>query len=237
VDDWRGFAATRHLSRHIERGYQALSDLDVVTTVSEELARRLARDYGVDARPIENGVDLSSYTTLQPSALDLPDGRFAVYVGVVEERVDIDLLAELVQALDVPVVVAGPARTPFAERVRATGARWLGPIPLHEVPGLLQRASIGLVPHFVTSFTASMNPMKVLEYLAAGLPVVSTDVPGLADISPRVIAVPRTKFVEAVIATLASTQPDRGALDPAVRHRDWDDVATTLLNEYRKGAR
>jgi glycosyltransferase involved in cell wall biosynthesis len=212
--------------------------MDRLTTVSDELARRLARDYGVQARPIHNGVDLSAYTTPQPSTLDLPAGGFAVYVGVVEERVDLDLLADLVRVLDIPVVVAGPARTPAAERLRATGARWLGPIPVHEVPGLLQRASIGLVPHFVTEFTASMNPMKVLEYLAAGLPVVSTDVPGLADISPEVVAVPRADFVAAVTRALAETQTGKARRrpDPGLQHRDWDDVASTLLGEYRRGS-
>jgi glycosyltransferase involved in cell wall biosynthesis len=52
-----------------------------------------------------------------------------------------------------------------------------------------------IVPHQVTPFTESLNPLKLFEYLAAGLPVVSTDVAGFRDFADRGVAGAEGKFV------------------------------------------
>lgn len=222
VDDWREHPAFASLRGRIESGYRTLPRVDVVTAVSGELAHRLRADYGVDAVVVGNGVDLAAYSEPRPAPNGLPDRPFAVYVGVVEERVDLDLLAAV--AREMPVVVAGPARQTYEAALRATGATWLGPVPTELVPGLLQRAAVGLVPHRASSFTASMDPMKVLEYLAAGLPVVAT--PGITS-SAAVTAEP-ADF--ASTARRLAGQPRSPAPHPAVRDRDWDRVADRLLH-------
>jgi teichuronic acid biosynthesis glycosyltransferase TuaH len=117
-------------------------------------------------------------------------------------------------------VVAGPG----SERVGG-----LGPIAPELVPGLLQAAAVGLVPHRVNALTASMDPLKTLEYLAAGLPVVSTPVPG-SDLSPRItVAAGADAFVA---ATKAAMKLGRTSPDPAVADRDWSAVADRLLTTY-----
>jgi teichuronic acid biosynthesis glycosyltransferase TuaH len=112
----------------------------------------------------------------------------------------------------------------------ASPLHWLGPVPVDQVPGLLSRAVVGLLPHRVDSFTASMSPMKLLEYLAAGLPVVATPVPGVA-LSSRVrIASTAEAFAAAVRECAAMPRTDEA--DPAIADRDWDVVASRLLDVY-----
>jgi teichuronic acid biosynthesis glycosyltransferase TuaH len=142
----------------------------------------------------------------------------------VQERVDLDLLART--AARVPVVVAGGATPEAAAVLRRLPVTWLGPVDLDLVPGLLQRAGVGLVPHAVDALTTSMDPMKLLEYLAAGLPVVATDLPGVA-LSPRV-RVATDDFPEQVERLLQDGRAD--GPDPAVRTRDWSAVADRLLS-------
>ena len=227
VDDWRDLPSVQRARVRIDRGYAVLHRYDLVTAVSKPLADRLAADLGRPGSPVRpvvvpNGVDLSRYSSPAAAPPGLPAGAFAVYVGTVQERVDLGLLAET--ARRVPVVVAGPA-TPAAARVlRELPLTWLGPVDVDEVPGLLQRAAVGLVPHAVDRLTASMDPMKVLEYLAAGLPVVATELPGVR-VSPRV-HVPRD-FAAEVERLLAAAR--RGGPDPAVETRDWSVVADRLL--------
>ncbi|MDP3713001.1 MAG: glycosyltransferase [Mycobacteriales bacterium] len=221
VDDWREHPAFAHLRARVEAGYRSLPRVDVVTAVSDELARRLRADYRVEPVVVRNGVDLSAYDGDRPAPAGLPDGPFAVYVGVIEDRVDLTLLAEVAQYL--PVVVAGPARRTHEAGLLATGATWLGPVATGLVPGLLQRAAVGLVPHRASSFTASMDPMKVLEYLAAGLPVVAT--PGIDH--PAVVTVEPSRFA-ATAARLAGEGRNRSS-HPSVRDLDWDVVANQIL--------
>src|SRR5207244_5780116 len=126
-------------------------------------------------------------------------------------------------------VVAGPASGATADRLRRGALRWLGPVPTEQVPGLLRAAAVGLVPHHVGPLTASMDPMKVLEYLAAGLPVVSTPValpPGVGDL---VTVVDPDGFAAAAGAAVGRRgNPD----DPALTGRDWSAVAARLLDQY-----
>lgn len=226
VDDWRVHDAASAVRRRVEAGYALLDRTDVVTSVSPVLAERLPVA-GVHVVP--NGVDLAAYAGAPDAPPGLPAGPFAVYVGSVQSRVDLPLVAELVRRVPaLPVVVAGPADPPTAAALAAAGVQWLGPVPVGQVPGLLRRAAVGLIPHRVDAFTDSMDPMKVLEYLAAGLPVVATPVP-LSVSSPRLHrAATAEEFATAVRAAAAT--PSAAEPDPVVLGRDWGVVADRLLD-------
>jgi glycosyltransferase involved in cell wall biosynthesis len=231
VDDWREHSSARTAVTRSAQGYTLLPRFDVVTAVAAPLAESLERDAGRAVIHVGNGVDLSAYRDVAPAAVaGLPEEPFAIYVGTIEQRVDVDLLVRTAER--VPVVVAGPATGEIAERLRRSDATWLGPVPVGTIPALLARASVGLLPHIPGAFTASMDPMKLLEYLAAGLPVVTT-LPSLAATSPRVTVAAPDAYADAVTAALAT-----GTLegpDPAVAHRDWDAVAERLLRLHVTG--
>ncbi len=56
----------------------------------------------------------------------------------------------------------------------------LGTRPYAQLPAVLRAADAGLIPYARNALTESVFPMKVYEYLAAGLPVVATPLPALA---------------------------------------------------------
>ena len=236
VDDWRGHPLAERAGARIDDGYRAAAGVSVVTANSVPLAERLRADYGLDAVAIPNGVDLDAFDHPASAPGGLPEGPFAVYVGVLQERVDVDLLCAVAAGAGVPVVVAGPAPPTVAAALEQSGATVLGPIPHRQVPGLLRHAAVGLVPHHVNEFTTSMDPMKALEYLASGLPVVTTALPGMADLSPRVTVTSDTEAFVAAVRRAAGVARLEGH-DPAVDDRDWSVVADKLLAAHRGGAR
>jgi glycosyltransferase involved in cell wall biosynthesis len=230
MGDWRALPAVQHQRRRVDAGYREAAALDVVTVVSQGLADALAELHPI---VIGNGVDLAAFAGEPQPVEGLPEGPFAVYVGAVESRVDLDLL-EAVAGAGLAVVVAGPATGATAERLRDGPLHWLGPVPTDRVPDLLRRAAVGLVPHHVGPLTASMDPMKVLEYLAAGLPVVSTPVALPPDIAPLVTVVDDGAFVA---AALDGAHRPRGKPDePALSGRQWTRIADSLLAVYRSHA-
>jgi glycosyltransferase involved in cell wall biosynthesis len=227
VDDWRALPAVARLTGHVEAGYRAAAAADSASAVSPTLRDRLHEDFGIDATAIANGVDIDAFVGPRPPArAGLPDGPFALYVGVVQERVDVELLRAASTVM--PVVVAGPVHDSMQAALADSRLTLLGAVPSDDVPGLLRSATIGLIPHRINALTASMDPMKLREYLAAGLPVVTTIEPPPALTSARVLVANADGFAGAVDA--ARDFPRLDGPDPNVAHRTWKSVADELFD-------
>lgn len=161
---------------------------------------------------VQNAVDLEPYRTRQRRPSDLPPGPVALYLGTVHrDRVDVDLVARTATTLKErgsgTVVLVGPAPLPRPDldRLQAAGVTMLGPRPSDEVPAYLQHADVLIVPHVLTDFTDSLDPIKAYEYRAARRQVVSTPVRGFTDgTDPLVNAVPSTHFPGAVADAAAA---------------------------------
>jgi glycosyltransferase involved in cell wall biosynthesis len=98
------------------------------------------------------------------------------YFGVIDERIDYELLAKLADArTDWNIVMVGPtAKVDPAELPRRRNLHWIGPRPYAELPALTKGFSVCLMPFAINAATEYINPTKALEYMAAGRPVVST---------------------------------------------------------------
>jgi len=156
------------------------------------------------------------------------------YVGVVDERLDIELIAGLADAFpDGHVVLVGPvfklepARLPHRANVHLTGA-----VPYDALPSWLNGFDVALMPFARNAATEFISPTKTLEYFAAGIPVVST---GIADVAAEFsdaafIADGAEAFVAAARAALAASS-DRIARGIAhARARTWDAVAARMID-------
>lgn len=228
VDDWRHLGPARPVARRIDAGYAAAGRVGAVTAVSETLADRLRADYRLDVAAVPNGVHLAAHADPAPATLPpLPERPFAVYLGSVSDRVDLGLLEAIADVL--PVVLAGPVQEELRARVDAGPLLCVGTVPKGSVPALLARASVGLLLHHVDELTRSMDPMKLSEYEAAGLPVVATALPGVAA-RPGVTTV-RTAD-DARAAAAAALRRGRVPVPADLAARDWAVVADTLLTTY-----
>lgn len=225
-DDWRALPAVEDIAGRIEAGYRAARAARTVTFGSPALADRLAKEMGLDGTVVRNGVDGEAFARPGPSPVGLPDAPFAVYVGMVQERLDIDLLVQTTRVMT--TVVAGPMPAAVQQRLETAGVVCLGAVSPALVPGLLQRASVGLVPHVVEALTLSMDPLKIYEYRAAGLPVVATRVAG-CDLDGVRVVDERDDWAAAVAHAAAETHRAPASV------RDWADVADQLFAEHAVG--
>lgn len=101
----------------------------------------------------------------------------------------------------------------------------LGERDYEELPSLCRYADIGIIPFVSSDLTAACNPLKLYEYLAAGLPVVSTDIPEVHAYADTIgIATSPASFIARCDAAL---KIDRTTYSPhaseLVRQHDWDD--------------
>ena len=78
---------------------------------------------------------------------------------------------------------------------------------------MMAAADVGLVPHLETPMTVTMSPLKLYEYLAAGTPVVASDLPPMRGISDRCLLVPPgDDFASAILRAAAMPPAQRADL-------------------------
>ena len=95
-------------------------------------------------------------------------------------HVDGPLLAALARRLPgQSFIVIG--HSPPQELARVPNCHLLGSFPYHRIPGFVAHFDVAIMPHKVDAYNRSANPLKLLQYLAAGKPIVSTAVPNTED--------------------------------------------------------
>lgn len=194
TDDWVAGAGLMNLSRRFvhRKLRQNLRTADVCATVSPHLASVLEETPGAAAPVlvIPNGCDL-------PDREDhgTPRRRNAGLIGQLNERLDMQLL-EAVQDTGIPLLVIGPRTERDAETGRrldafltAPNVTWLGELPATELAPHLAEIGVGLTPYADTAFNRSSFPLKTLEYLAAGMPVVASDLPAVRWLDTELVAI------------------------------------------------
>jgi glycosyltransferase involved in cell wall biosynthesis len=185
---------------------------------------------------IPNAVDVEHYRRPAPRPDDLPAGRCAVYVGTLhEDRLDVELCVRTVRTLPpgCSLVLVGPDALSPASRARLAGEPDVvlaGARPYAVVPGYLQHADVLLVPHLVTDFTDSLDPIKLYEYLAVGRPVVSTPVAGFRERADAVTLAASEEFPQAVAAALDADAESSGA--PIVQTVQADRPAVSVVPSW-----
>lgn len=163
----------------IVRQRQALRRADVVFTGGRTLQSSIVRQGRADAQLFASGVAPEHYAP----ALQRPSSQggrpVAGYIGVIDERLDLNLIAETARLLpDWEIRMIGPvAKISPADLPQAPNITYAGPRTYDELPAAMAELDVALMPFALNEATKSISPTKTLEYLAGGLPVISTPVP------------------------------------------------------------
>ncbi len=201
TDDWtQASQSGREVARLRADEEILLERCGAVVVCSPALAASRGRTRPVELIP--NAVDAELFQRPQPRPSDLPAGPCAVYVGSLhDDRIDVELCRDLAVARpEAHLVLVGPdsLSAPSRRRLAAPdNVVLLGPRPYGQVPAYLQHAHLIVVPHVVTPFTESLDPIKAYECAAVGRPAPRwpRSVPGFAGTGPLVEVVERDRFV------------------------------------------
>lgn len=150
---------------------QIVATADGVIATSSEVLKGIG-SISIPALILENGVDASRFASESTNSRP----AICVYVGALDGRFDwqqVDAWARAHPA--VRFVIAGPV-APSAAPV-ADNVELIGPVPYDALPDLLTGAQVGLIPLSEDPLNSGRSPMKLHEYLAAGLAVVASATP------------------------------------------------------------
>ena len=245
ADELSGFWGASDELAGLEADLLARADLVFAAGPSLAEARRAQAGNRLHLAP--NGVDAARFSGASLSPDDWEAGEAALldpapgapclgYVGVIDERMDLALFEHLVDArpnwqfvMVGPVVKIDPASLPQRPNVH-----WLGDQPWRLLPHLMAKWKVGLLPFAINAATRHAYPLKVLEYLAAGLPVVASPVPDLFSLQGCGVSIAHdnASFVRACDEAMHASAPEIGAVSQGNREAheltSWDSVVAAM---------
>jgi glycosyltransferase involved in cell wall biosynthesis len=214
-----------------------LEHADVAVYASQSLMDAES-DLTTNAVFLDHGVDLDRFvvaTDIEPApaiaAIARP--RIGFFGAIDDYTVDLPLLRRI--ATEIPeaqLVLVGPTNCSLDDLVELPNVHWLGACTPDEVPAFGAGFDVALMPWLTNEWIAHCNPIKVKEYLALGLPIVSTYYPDVERYRSLLrVAGDADAFVALVRQTLADGGPATAEhRRAAVSGDSWDRRATELLD-------
>jgi glycosyltransferase involved in cell wall biosynthesis len=221
---------------------RTLSQVDALFVVSEHYRRQLSEQTDKPLILIGNGVETAAFETPRsvPAELAGLPRPLIGYVGLLSHFLDFEVLEGLRQARrGGTLVLIGPG-SPATEAAMAAlaareGVAVLGAKPYEDVPAYMQAMDLGVIPFRANDpYVQGINPNKVYQYLAAGIPVVTTPVLDLAPRPPHLqFAMNPAQWMLAATRALDAA-PDREARRAMARPHDWDALAARMVAEIEQ---
>jgi glycosyltransferase involved in cell wall biosynthesis len=218
--------------RAAERRFAERADL--VFATSEPLASRL-REFVPGALTMPNVADTDLFALalddgpVDPALAALPGPRIVFTGAIVATKLDVQLLLDLARSRPdwsfalVGPIGAGDPSTDVSPLASEPNIHLLGLRPYETLPQVLRGADAALIPYSLNELTRSIFPMKVYEYLAAGLPVVSTPLPSLEGVEGLVTANDAPATAAAIEQLLADDGPEARAERARIAEgHSWD---------------
>lgn len=246
VDDYLAYhdLPEAHRARFAQRERALIDWADLVITVSPELIATkggLPREGGDSKfRLLPNGYAGEAYRAERP--VRIPEALAGLrrpiigYVGLISVRLDLLMLDALAAghpewtfALMGTVYRSG-CEDALDRLSKRPNVCLLPAVGGEQVADYVRSFDVGLVPYRVTQETLHASPLKVYEYLAAGLPVVAADVPGARQFAPVLTIASSVEEWERGIAQalVSDNEGVRAARRAAVAGHSWDARVETL---------
>jgi len=184
VDEWSMFSYID--DRMVEAEKRLCERADVVFAVCQGLVDR-KRELSPHTHLSTHGVAHELFATALDEQTSVPDDLAALprpvlgFYGTIQDWVDLELVAELAQRRpEWTIAIIGGVHVDISAVKGLPNVHFLGRKPHAELPGYCKGFDVGLIPYVLSERMQYVNPIKLREYLSAGLPVVSTAVPEVA---------------------------------------------------------
>ncbi len=159
------------------------------------------------------------------------------YFGLISNWVDVDLVRECAKTYpSISFVLIGKANIDLSTYLDVHNMFLLGEVPYEQLPAYAQRFDGGIVPFIVNELTKAANPIKILEYLAVGLPVVSTNLPEARKFGDCVLVAGDNKeFVLLIkVALEKNSSNEKRERQVKARQYSWTAVCESLSQRIQQ---
>lgn len=258
VDDFSGVPHWWNMPASVKaREAASCREADVVICTGRMLVEE-RRPLNPNTHFVPEGADVELFATARDEATHVPEdmaglkGKVVGYVGVIDFRLDAELLAYMAERQpDWSFPIIGPVKgdTQGLERLRSLrNVRFFGNRPVTALPAYLKAMDVCLIPYVLNDFTHHIFPLKLYEYMAAGKPIVASDMEEMRAYDGNGLTIARTneEFLAAVRRAIDEDSPERAAeRSRAAAAESWEhrveqvsSILEPMLKEFeaREGA-
>lgn len=244
IDEYTSYSSHTEESKRAlkQREQELMSAVDAVVVVSQTLYDAKS-SHNPHTYLVPNAVNYASYQAALADP-DLPAELAAIptprlgYVGLIGDKLDYDMLLDL--ARENPqwsFVFLGTVRLSQKKDVWESLAglpnvHHLGAVDVSRVPDYVKGFQVGLMPNLQNLFAENCSPLKLYDYLAAGIPVASMDIPHARRFASHIHLAPTPSgFGQAVRDALADTDPQRWQERRAIAAQETWEARAQKLSE------
>ena len=242
VDEYLAFSGVSGESLALmERELLAKSKLVIV---SSDRLLQSKRPHNPETVLVRHGVDFSHFRAAFDVGTKVPDelsqlpGPIIGYFGLIaDDWVDIDLIAHVAEKFPhVSIVMLGKITMDVSPLKRFANVHFLGRKPYQTLPAYCRGFDAAIIPFPINEATLNSNPLKAREYLAAGLPVISTAIPEVESLGGCRIGRTRDEFVKQIEEALVQPGPSV-ARSETMRNESWEARLTEITRHVSAATR
>ena len=244
VDEYTAFTGSSAL-KEIEENLFRRADLVIV---SAQKLYDSKKGFNPNTHIIRHGTDWRHFRDAINDETQIPDEIASLpkpiigFHGLLADWVDFELIKKVAEHFkNSSVVLIGKIAVDAEKKVKilddVPNLYFLGRKPYAELPAFCKGFDVALNPFTINELTLAANPLKVREYLAAGLPVVSTDIPEVRVLEDCLVGIDHDDFIAKIEQALAQPKP-RKAVSDAIAHESWEakiEELRVIMKKGRKG--
>jgi glycosyltransferase involved in cell wall biosynthesis len=244
VDEYTAFTGVTDGLRVIEEELFRKSDFVVVS--AEKLLTDKKR-FNENTFLIRHGTDWKHFRTALEESTRIPDELANLpkpiigFHGLLADWVDFELIKKTAAHFKQgSVVLIGKITVDAEKKIKMLdnipNIHFLGRKPYAELPAYCKGFDVSLNPFEISELTLAANPLKVREYLAAGLQVVSTDIPEVRILKDCLVGENHEDFI-AKIQYVLDNPKSKTEISDGISHESWDakvDELRVLMSENKK---
>ncbi|QGU00566.1 UDP-galactopyranose mutase [Candidatus Syntrophocurvum alkaliphilum] len=214
----------------------AVKQSDLVITTSDKLFN-LAKGINPNTYLVPNGCDYAHFSQAANKNLPVPADIINIpqpiigYIGAVASWCDMGLIEKIAQTHShCSIVLIGPLFNLNQNQIpNLPNVHWLGYKPYQELPNYAQRFNVGIIPFRKSQMTSSVNPIKMWEYLATGMPVVTSAIPEINKFAEYIYySEDDNQFINNIAEALAN-QDDKWPRMALAERNSWTIRARQIL--------
>lgn len=229
VDEYTAFTGAASGLKEIEEDLFRKSDLVVV---SAEKLFESKKKFNENTHIIRHGTDWRHFRTALDDATEIPaeikdlPKPVIGFHGLLADWVDFELIKKTAEHFkNGSVALIGKIAVDAERKIKIlngiSNVHFFGRKPYQELPNFCKGFDVALNPFAINELTLAANPLKVREYLAAGLQVVSTDIPEVRILEYCLIGKTDADFIEKIEYALANPK-SKEEISDSIRQESWD---------------